>query len=575
MAITGFVLGLLYAIIGVTDMILAGLFFGVPGVSAVSVGAPLSSWFSFLIMIFVNGCRIIYPEEIGRFDKESANQYFSTAMTVAIILSVVSMIIMLLVGNHYFDIFKLTGETLKLSVDYVKYYRFVYTLAPLTAFIGQMVYCDGDTKLCTISNIVFIIGNIVLSILGAIFIGMAGIGLATLVSGLISLLITGLHFLKKTCTLKYRPYFSLKRQIRLIRYSIGDATFSLFFAINGFIITYFITNRFGSDYLAVNSVVGQALGLTGLFSAIMEAMQVILNVYRGEGNRDRIRKVFGMSVRWTIVSGLILSAVVFLMSPLFPLIFSVKDSVLHQACITGIRIVSLTFVFNGIVSLLSTYYNASGYTIMSAVISRFKDSVLYVLLFVIFGALFGVTGLWIGSMLCPVAALLFTLILVRVRFGKNDPLLLNEEGKDVRTWDLKLSADSVMELRDQVKAYLSEKAVSQKTATRASLLIEEYYMTIIEKNKPGKRILSELSAFCGDNTELILKDDGEIFNLTDKDVKVTSLRGFVLSCVNEKVDMREHISTLSFNRSRYSFGNGIDDRCKNMSGSSGSRDQEG
>ena len=53
--------------LGAADMVIAGYFFGIPGISVVTIAAPLSSLLGFLIMIFVSGCRIIYPEEIGRF----------------------------------------------------------------------------------------------------------------------------------------------------------------------------------------------------------------------------------------------------------------------------------------------------------------------------------------------------------------------------------------------------------------------------------------------------------------------------------------------------------------------------
>ena len=45
MLTVGLIQGILSIVLGVTDMVLAGHFFGVPGVSAVTVAVPLSSTF--------------------------------------------------------------------------------------------------------------------------------------------------------------------------------------------------------------------------------------------------------------------------------------------------------------------------------------------------------------------------------------------------------------------------------------------------------------------------------------------------------------------------------------------------
>lgn len=553
MVLTGLFQTLLYTGLGVTDLVLASYLFSVPGISAVTVAAPLSFLFSFLNLFFLSGCRVLYTQEIGRFNKESANKYFSTAMTVALILSAISLALMYFAGDRYFDLFGLPAETQQLAREYAKYYKYVYVFTPLVAFVGQMVYSDGDTKLCTIAMVFLFVGNTIFSILGAMFIGMEGIGLAKLVSGLGNLAINSIHFLKKSCTLSYRPYFSLKRQITLIRYGFLDSTFPLFFAINSCIITVFIINHFGSDYLAVNTVVGQAMALASLFWATPEAMLPILNMYRGERNDDGVRKIVKVAGRWSIIIGLVLTAVVFLASPLFPQLFFIEDPVLSEACVLGIRMVSLTLVFHSIMSIPPMYYNAAGHTVLSTAIARCKDSVLYILLFVLCGSLFGVTGMWVGAMLCPIAAALLTLALLRMRFGKRNLLLLKKDGRAITSWDLVLSTDSIVELRDQAESYLSQNNVSRKTINRVSLLIEEYFMLVLEKNRPGKKILAELTLLCGNDTELILRDNGETTDLTASDMHLTSLRCHLLSSLNEKIDLKEYVSTLSCNRSHFKF----------------------
>lgn len=551
---TGILQGIFFMVVGFTDMVLVGYFFGEDGVSAIAVSGPLGSILSFCIVFFASGCRFIYPEKIGEYKRDEANEYFSTALTVSIILTIFFTILMFFSGERYFDIYKLSGDILDMGKSYIKYYKYVYVLSPLVSFIGQMVYCDGDNKLSAIANTSFVIGNIVFSILGAVLLGIEGIGLGTLISGFICLLIYCIHFFKAESTFKYKFYFSIKKQFEIIRFGFMESINSLFMGINGIVISYIIVNHIGSEYLSVNSIVCQSMGFMGFFSVATEAMLPLLNNYRGEKNNDGVVKIMGVTTAYIVSMGILLTLFMILIAPVYPMIFSMTDHKLISECVLGIRIVSLTYLFNGIQNLITTYYNASGHVVFATVVARCKDTVSYIVCFVVCGLLFGVHGLWIGYSIYPVVTFIPVIIILLISTKRGGKLSLPKNDDNIRSWDIAIDSErGLINVRDKAAMFLSEKNVPDNVIRKVEFLIEESLLSIRDHNEKDKKVLAEVTIICRKDIEVIIRDNGILYDLSDEDAAVTSFRDYILTRFYDKVDKKNNGMSMSFNRTRFIF----------------------
>lgn len=548
---TGILQGILSIIIGISDMVIVGFFFGAEGVSAIAVTGPLGFLAGFLVTVFTSGCRIKYSEKVGEYDQEAANRYFSTALTSAVVITLFFLLLMVTSGERYFDLYRMSGDILDMARKYLTYYKYVFVFSPIVFFIGQMVYSDGDVKLSSIANCIYFAGNIILSVIFAITIGIEGVGLGTLVSGLACLVTYCLHFFKKECALHYRRFYSVRMQLEISRFSIMDSLYPLFSGINGVIVSMVIVEWIGSDYLAVNSVVGQVLGMTGFFSVATEAMLPLFNSYRGEGNIVGERKVIRITGKTLVIMAMALTAAVFLTSPVIPSLFSLSDPQLAASCSRGVRIVATSFVFHALLALLTTYYNSVGKVIFATVIARLKDSVVYVICFVLFGYFFGANGLWVGTMLCPVITFLFVLLILRIVSKKDESFFLPREDDHVRSWNLFLEESAAMEVRNEASEYLSQRKVLGSTRNKAELLIEEVLLMIREHNDLERRIQVEVTILCRNDVEIIFRDDGELFDISDDDAELLSFRHYILTSLYQKTDCKDNITTMSFNRTRF------------------------
>ena len=57
----------------------------------------------------------------------------------------------------------------------------------------------------------------------------------------------------------------------------------------------------------------------------------------------------------------------------------------------------------------------------------------------------------------------------------------------------------------------------------------------------------------GGNVALILRDDGEVFDITDADARITSLRTYLVASVMEMLPNRMNLTTTGYNRNVFKF----------------------
>lgn len=87
------------------------------------------------------------------------------------------------------------------------------------------------------------------------------------------------------------------------------------------------------------------------------------------------------------------------------------------------------------------------------------------------------------------------------------------------------------------------------------MVTEEIGLTILENNKQAKKpILIELSLFFENNQVLIIeRDSGKLFDLTDPDVQIKGLSGFILSGLMESHNEKAYLVTTGYNRNMIRF----------------------
>ena len=420
-----------------------------------------------------------------------------------------------------------------------------------------MVYSDGD-ELC--NNICYafqIGGNIVLSVILTKFFGMTGIILGSVIGNGLGILVCCWHYFRKGNTLRFVWHLSFKDFLLTSRYSIVDSSVYLCWALMDYVMIGFVSRNYGDTGLITLAVVVSLIEFSVVMDGVGMAMQPLIGTYFGEKNHQLIKRVMKAGIKAALIEGVMATTLICIFAKQFCGLFGITDGAALAPSISAIRIVSLGFTFCSAVSLTTSYYMLIDRIGMSVCISCIQNGLLYILLPVTGSLLLGINGMWAGFVLAPMLTLAGALLFVYLRFGKdNFPFLLGEMDSDIVVMDDALTVESVVTLSKSVGESLVSHHFSNTEANHAALFVEEIGLTILEKNKQVKKpICIELSLFFeADSVLIIQRDSGELFDLTDPDLEIKGLCGFVLSGLMEAhKEEKAYLVTTGYNRNVIRF----------------------
>ncbi|MBR1814646.1 MAG: hypothetical protein IJ773_12610 [Lachnospiraceae bacterium] len=537
-----------------SDSVIAGAVIGSHAVAGITLVTPLYSLAAFFGSVFSLGVPIVYSTEMGKFNKKEADHAFGFGLLMALVVGVALFVLVSLFGDAYLRSSGPLAAVLEEARGYLFWMRFTILLLPMQMLIAAAVYSDGDETLSTVANGVQGLGNIVASILLSRHMGVRGIGLASFLFNVVALAILLLHFLKKSNSLRWNVFFSADMLKKVVRYSIIDSSSYLFLAALTAVLNAFVSACFGADYLIVVSVIALCREMQMVFDGIGEAITPLLSVYLGEGSLCGIASLYRLARKTAILEGLLVTLALLLLAPVFPGILGIAGPEMAACVIGEIRLVALGSVFVSLLYLLTSYYLVIERIGLGLMASALRDVALAALLAVSLGRIWGLTGMFLGLALAPAGAFVLLWLYITRRYGREAwPLFLPTLGSTPSfLYDLSTEPEQIIDLQKKVETLLTEKGYAHRTIGRVKLLIEEVYMLIREKNG-GKAVLSECSVLLKrDGIQIIIKDDGVLFDISEEDVTVTSLVSLMVSGYMEKLGQnKRHLTTISFNRSSF------------------------
>ena len=88
--------------------------------------------------------------------------------------------------------------------------------------------------------------------------------------------------------------------------------------------------------------------------------------------------------------------------------------------------------------------------------------------------------------------------------------------------------------------------------SRIMLLTEELEMRVLEKN-PGKPVMAECTLILGQDIQLIFRDDGVLFDITNENSAISSMRSYLVANMMISQKRKTHLVTTSYNRNAFRF----------------------
>ena len=380
------------------DAIAVGQAEGPEGAAAMAVLSPLFGVLVFLALVFGIGGSVLMSAARGEKCPEEGDRWYSAAMVLMGIAAAVVWVVFLLLHEPLLTLFGADAGLMPLVMRYAWWLLGFSPLVIAAIFLACFVRNDGNPGLAMKA---VLIGG-AFNIFGDWFLvfplglGIAGAGIATVVSHVLQTAILCTHFFSRRCTMRLvRPERLLHRAKAICSAGFGAGMLDL---ANVFLFTLFnqqIMHYGGVAYLAVFGAVETMSSLfQSLFSGVGQALQPVASINYGAKELGRVRAF----LRQAVAASLGLGVVFTLIGLLFPefvvrLFMDVTPEVLE---IAGgvIRPYVVTFLFMG-VNVTATYYLQSTLRAKRAtVLSLLRGIGVSGALILLLPLIFDVTGIW-------------------------------------------------------------------------------------------------------------------------------------------------------------------------------------
>ena len=423
-------------------------------------------------------------------------------------------------------------------------------------YLSNMVYADGDETVNNISYAMQLGGNIILSVILCRKLGMTGIIIGTVIGNAAGILALLSHFTRKGNTLHFTWYFNIKELWQAIRFSAVDATIYVCWAVMDYVLIGYIARHYGDEAQVVLAIITNLIEFCVVMDGVGLAVQPLVETYLGEKNYKMIKRLMKSAIKAAATEGIVATVLVFIFARQFAGIFGIRDAMVLTHCVRALRIVCLSMTFCSLLALTTSYYMLIEHIGLSVAITVLKDGVLYTLLPLVFSMLWGENGIWAGFAAATPVALALSFLFIYLTGNRSlFPWLLENTDDRIVVLENEITKESAVGLSEAVADELGKRSVSAKTAARAALFTEEILLTIIEKNGDAKKpLLTEITLFFEDDSVLLIeRDSGEIFDITDPDLKIDGLSSFILEGLMESHKEKAYQTTTGYNRNIMRF----------------------
>lgn len=533
-----------------TTIALTGNLLGESALAGLSLIEPFTAALFFIAEWVSFGSVMLFARHMGRSELRRAKEVFTVGFLLILSFGLLFAVFAACFSGSYLKFFAVGGEAAEYAAEFLKWYAPAPILVVSMTYLVQMVAAEGDVVRSTSAGVAYLVCNFLFTRLGyELGFGIAAAAVAGELALVVAIVVLSTHFFSPSNTLGFvRPstWLDLKT---IPAVSFGDSSQKLAKVLLVMFLTKLVVAHFGGEMLPVLQVVITLWGVNEFLDGISSAITALVSIYHAENNPAGVRRVMSIATKLSFFAALTISLLFVAFPTLLTGLLGVTDPQLVASASTAIRMVAPVLVVLSISTLLSAYYSCiehSGFSLYISTMIYLLGPVAAVVALLSFSAS---SAIWLGLFIGP--ALAFAgLVLIIV--GKYDraafPFLLDRAIENRTTsFSLKLTDEAVVEasrkIGDKLKGAMG---------ARASLLVEEVLLAVRDRNAP-KRVLAEISLIEGERARLIFRDDGVIFDITDTDQRVSSLRSFVVANLMERETNRENLVMTGFNRNIFLF----------------------
>ena len=542
-------------VIGVVGMIVAGNIAGVDALSGIAVVLPVSIGVQFFARLVYCGAGYLFASYQGQMNREEARRIVGLALEMALAVGLAVFAVTFFGRDLYLDAVGISGAAREQAILYWRWIFVFYAYYPLGKTMWRFVYADGEMVTTAIADMLMTPVTLVLTIVFTRITGTAaGAALGILVGATSTDLIMVTHVFRKSNAVVPIWNFSWARLRELVSYSMTDSVSML--CQSGFmaVVNKLVVCTASTAFLPVVGMVAFVQQLSDTLDRVGDAYSPIASMYKGEENELGLHGLAHHGMTVAVAVGVAVLVAVEVLAPAIVTLYGISPGPVYDSAVFALRASALVFPFASLLLFLGSHYLVIDRIVLSVVTTLLMGFLLTGACATVFGLVWGLNALWFGL---PVGGLLTLTVLVVYSWlfgGRKSPLLIPACAKPVFNVAFAPVPQQVVVARDSIERFLEGRGVARTTVAHVMLLVEECSLSVGDASRHPERVCVESSLVVGRETlTLVLRDTGDVHDLTDVDAEVTSLRSFVVAGLMKAHENRRYLNTVGCNRSVFTF----------------------
>jgi putative MATE family efflux protein len=397
---------------------------GPEALAAVQLAFPIF----FLVVAISSGVNIgttsLIARRLGEKNKKWAEESALHGILLAVTLAVAVTALALFVEPIAYSLGG-SPEVSALASQYLGVFFSGVIVFFLVFTLQAILQGEGDTKTPMKFSITYVVINIILDPIFIYYfnLGVGGAALATVLSAGIALMLAIWYIIiakKSYLQINPREFIytpQIIKNILKVGLPAGTAQITLSIMVLGINL---ILSSFGD--LAISAYgIGFRIDSMAILPMLGLASGVIpmVGYFRGSGDYVGARRVSRLALKISLIFGVVIGTLIFLLSGIFPHLF-IDDPVVTSMATNYLRIVAFAYPFIGAFIVLSASFQGMGRGMPSLVItlSRSLLVVLPLSFFLAFYTELGVTGVWVGILISTMITAGFAFGWIEVYFKR-------------------------------------------------------------------------------------------------------------------------------------------------------------
>ena len=451
---------LVNTIYNIEDQVVIGYGIGYDGIAATTVAFPLTTFAAAITMLIAVGTASNFNLKQGAGEKDKAERFAASGLTLSVISGIVISIIALLFLEPLLYAFGANDEIIDMAYLYTFITIFGIPFQVFTMTACHLIRADGSpnwTMLCIMAGAVFniVFDPLIMFIFGW---GMWGVALTSAIGPMISAGLALIYFLRgmKTIDLKFEDFIPKWPVIKSIS-TLGISGFGNMISMTVVNIVLNNTLKYYGDQSRYGSTI--ALGAVGAISKIGTIFvafvagvgigcQPIIGYNYGARKYDRVLK----TIKTTLTVGTVLATLIFACFQLFPRsiisIFGQGDELYFEFAERYLRIFMFMTFANAIQPMAGGYFTSTGRAVVGMFMTLTRQIIFLLPLIIILPrVLGGIDGVVYAGPISDAIAMLLAVFVMAREFRRlkampaapvDESLTAEYEDADKHRWDFDL-----------------------------------------------------------------------------------------------------------------------------------------